>query len=505
MLINKNIVLAVSAGLLLGAGSCRKFMDVNDNPNVAKVAKVEQLLPAAQLYVGSAVGVDLQISGSIWAQYWTQSPSGTQYIPFDNYTPGQDHFATAWKNLYAGASNFYQLYNVADSQYKKQYKAISMLMRAYTFQVIADGWGNAPFTQALRAQTNAGGYVNPAYDSQRVIYTGVLAYIDSALKLVNPGDGSRPGTDDLIYGGDMNRWRKFGNTLKLKALLRISAIDPSRVQKLADTFFMSNPDFLGMGDDAKINYGYSSTNQNPLYAELSAKNFGGVQNLAGSKTCIDSMNANSDPRVDLFYQSTITGLRAGIVQGAYNVPTEWGTYSIPSPVLGADAQNGSSANASVNLMTSAESYFLQAEAAVRGWWNGGADATLFNQGVAASFNSYGSQIIATLGVSPNAAAAAYLGGGGYWTVYPTGGTADEKLRHILTQKWFAMCGNQGFEAWTEWRRTGYPDFLAIPLNSQLGTQHPVRFLYPTIETATNSNFPSSGLLPITEKVWWDVF
>ena len=78
----------------------------------------------------------------------------------------------------------------------------------------------------------------------------------------------------------------------------------------------------------------------------------------------------------------------------------------------------------------------------------------------------------------------------------------DKIRHIVTQKWFSMCGNQGFEAWTEWRRTGYPDFLIISVNSLIGTQRPARFLYPTDEINLNSNFP--GLQTVEKRVWWDV-
>ncbi|HNB82789.1 MAG TPA: SusD/RagB family nutrient-binding outer membrane lipoprotein, partial [Chitinophagaceae bacterium] len=87
-------------------------------------------------------------------------------------------------------------------------------------------------------------------------------------------------------------------------------------------------------------------------------------------------------------------------------------------------------------------------------------------------------------------------------VYPVGGTMEEKIRHIITQKWFAMCGNQGFEAWTEQRRTGYPDFFVQSVNSLIGAKKPARFLYPTEEINLNANFP--GLKTVDTRVWWDV-
>ena len=92
---------------------------------------------------------------------------------------------------------------------------------------------------------------------------------------------------------------------------------------------------------------------------------------------------------------------------------------------------------------------------------------------------------------------------GYWAIYPTTGTVADKLRFIITQKWFSMCGNQGFEAWTEYRRTGYPDFLVHSPNSLIGSAFPKRFMYPTSESTRNSSFP--GVQPVAAKVWWDLF
>ena len=174
-------------------------------------------------------------------------------------------------------------------------------------------------------------------------------------------------------------------------------------------------------------------------------------------------------------------------------------------------------------MTSYESLFLQAEAAARGWDGGaGNDQALFYSAIQANFTYYAN----ALG-SPGLNHGLYLpllpgdtaisgssykdyingvltpsGAPGYWTVYPAAGTTAQKVQFIITQKWFAMCGNQGFEAWTEWRRTGYPNFLVYSVSSIIGNNFPKRLLYPTSESTTNANYP--GLQPITSKVWWDL-
>ncbi len=515
MSINKKIIVATAIGLALGASSCRKLLNVNTNPNVSQTATVETLLPAAQLYVGSSIGMDLQVVGSIWSQYWTQTPVASQYISLEQYAPGQDAFSYAWSNLYSGAENFYQLGKLADTQHKRNYKAIALLMQAYTFQVITDAFGDAPFRQALQGQYSDGHIINPKYDSQMVVYNGIIAYIDTAINIINEGNTVTPGTDDLIYGGDMSLWAKFANTLKLKVLLRRAEKDPAGTQAAIDSFYATSPVFIGTGEDAKISYGSSTANKNPLYAEESSTVLANIQNLAGSNTCIDTMNSNGDPRAYLFYEYLpTTGTVVGIPQGQYNIKALSGTYSLPSTYVAGDCSSVNAENskdAPVNLLTSWESYFMQAEVVARGWAGApGDDDALFYSGIQASFdyafysnalnNEYGTAGTTTI---YNDYISGYLTGTpGYWTVYPSTGTSAEKLRFIITQKWFAMCGNQGFEAWTEWRRTGYPDFFVIPPFSLMGTNRPVRLLYPTSESTTNVNFP--GLAPLTQKVWWDI-
>ncbi len=507
MPINKRIVLGAAAVLALGASSCKKFLNVNTNPNQSQTATVETLLPGAELYVATSVGANLQIVGSIWSQYWTQTPVASQYVTFEQFAPGQDAFSNAWSNLYSGAENLYQLAKLADTQHKRNYTAIALLLQAYTFQCITDGWDQAPFMQALKGQYSDGHLVNPKYDSQRVIYNGIIAYIDTAVSIINQALPLTPSTDDLIYGGDMTKWTKFANTLKLKVLLRLSAVDPAGTQAAIDSFYATNPVFIADGDDAAISsYGSNTANKNPLNAEMTSTTLNSIQNLAGSSTCIDSMNSNGDPRAYLFYTYLASSQAVvGIPQGKYDIKALPADYCIPTAYVGGNASDDNSAKAPVNLISSWESYFLQAEVVARGWQaqsSGMDDAQLFDAGIAANFN-YAPYATGLADIWGPTALTDYTTGGGYWTIYPTGGSVADKIRFIITQKWFAMCGNQGFEAWTEWRRTGYPDFLVIPPHSFLGTNRPQRFLYPTSESTVNSNFPSSGVVPLTTNVWWD--
>lgn len=499
MSINKKIVVTAMAGLALGVSSCRKYLDVNDNPNMAHEVTVRTLLPAAQLHLGSAMGTDMQINGAIWSQFWTQSPDGKQYVAIDQMNPRAEFYNDSWRNLYAAGSNFYQVYKLADEQYKGQYKAIAMLMQAYTFQVLADGWNDVPFSEALQGQYVDGHVVNPKYDSQKIVYRGVVTYIDSAMKLIKTGGATVPGADDLVYGGDMNKWTKFANTLKLRTLLRISRRDSIYARGKMDTLFMGNPQFIGMGEDAQISYTAGSAN--PLYAELTAFEMGGAQQLAASKTVVDVMVANTDVRALVFFKAVPGDGPVGIDQSAYDIKLPAGSFSIPSAYVGGDATSAASASAPVMLLSSWESYFLQAEVYAKGIAVGNAEA-MYYAGIRASFSYYNNALMTEAGSDAVAAYNAYTTpGANDWGTYPTAGTTQEKLMYIGTQKWFAMAANQGFEAWTEWRRTGYPDFLVTPRNSHLGVEMPRRFLYPASEKGTNSKYP--GDKPVTMRVWWD--
>ncbi len=196
------------------------------------------------------------------------------------------------------------------------------------------------------------------------------------------------------------------------------------------------------------------------------------------------------------------------MQSEYDIAQPGGSFSTPSGYVGADATNPASGMAPVMLLSSWESYFLQAEAAARGIAGAGNDATLFYDGIQASFLYHSNALLAETGFDGITSYNLYITGvppttpPGAWAVYPTTGTLAERTKHIITQKWFAMCGIQGFEAWTEWRRTSYPDFFVNPRNSNIGASFPQRFLYPASEVSTNSKYP--GMEPITTNVWWDV-
>ncbi len=481
---NRCILLLILTSI--GFAGCKKYLDTNENPNLSSTASPELLLPAAQAGIGHVLGNPLQIYGSFWAQFWTQNPTSSQYRSIDQYASTTTDFDRVWRMLYSDAlQDIEETLNLTQGKSNlNQYTAIALLMKAYAYQLATDAFGDVPLTQATTANVT-----NPSYTPQQQIYDSILAYINIATPLIDVDAEVTPSNDDLLFEGDMEQWLRFANTFKLRVLLRLSEVAPQKAA--AGIATLSGPNTLFLEEDAQINYSTIGGNQNPMFSEILG--LSRVQNQVASETVTKFMTQNNDPRADVFfnrYRNATTGVDSiiGIKQGTYRTSTR-APFSIPSTAVGGSAQENQSANAPVKFMSAAESYFLQAEAVVRGWLNNGHTAQfLFTQGIVASFDAYNVEGATTyVGSSPAAQ-------------WPAGTQAQ--IRAIIIQKWLAMTGNQGFEAWTEQRRTGYPDFLVTSAASTIGAgRMPERLLYPSSEVTRNANFP--GIALIYTKMWWD--
>ncbi len=480
----KKHIFKATAGVLtalsITLAGCSKFLDVNDNPNQTTEALPSLVLPSAQAAIGIVLGNTYQVYGSMWSQYWTQNRSSSQYKIIDQFLLQGSGFDRPWQLLYAdGMEDLQLIINQSNAEPVKQYGAIATILKAYELQMLTDAFGDIPNKEALQGEQQS---LNPHYDSQESVYDSIFALINRGISMIDANSEYVPGDEDLIFQGDMDKWEAFGNTLKLRAYMRLSEVNPTKAQ--AGIATLAGKTFLT--EDASINYTSTGGNQNPLFAEMVG--LGRTQNLVASETAVNQMKALSDPRLLAFYQNAAgTTTVNPIPQGSFNVPPS-ASYplSLPSPNTGAAPRSAASALAPVKFMSAAESYFLQAEAAARGWLAGDARG-LYEDGITASFAAYN----VTPGAYITTAVAAF----------PATGLAAQ-VKAIITQKYFAMNGNQGFEAWSEWRRTGYPDFFVRSVESSLPAgQFPARFLYPNTELTRNPNFP--GAKVVTDKVWWD--
>ncbi len=496
----KHLYTAGLLGLLLTASSCEKeFLEVNQDPNRPLNSTVQTVLPTALGYTAYTMGNQYQILGGFWAQYWTQGPTANQYNNLDRYVITSDDYNRPWSDLYSGPLRDLQYVydeglklknNASGSALDKvrggNYAAVARIMQAYIFQTLTDLYGDIPFTKALQGATESGGNITPRYESQPEVYDGLIRMLDEAAALADPEAAEHPHSDDFVFEGDMAEWLRFANTLKLRVYLRQSEVRPEVAQQGIQSLIASGAQFLTR--DAEVPFVDAQFNQNPLYMTFQAL---GTANILASNTVLDYLKSTNDPRIEAFFtkatRKPFAGQFNGLNQGEgkageFSSDVASTHYSKPSPqVVGPDAP--------VILMSVAESNFLQAEAAARGWLPGNA-AALYEAGVTASFDR----------LQLAEAAAAYLAQPA--VAFPATGSQQEQIKAIITQKWVAMTGTHHVEPWNEWRRTGYPDFLRVSLDTQIGNTFPARLLYPSSEETRNPNVPAQ--LTVKDRVWWDV-
>ncbi len=480
----KMIVLLFLVGAL-GLSGCKKFLDINQNPNNPDSANPALLLPTVEAAVGQIVGNSFQVYGGIFSQYWTQSPNSSQYKVYDQYALTNTAFDRSWLILYRNALVNADLIIKSQGNSLEYTKGIAYVLKAYSYQLTTDAFGDVPLSEALKGNS----FGSPKYDTQEVVYDSIFNYIDKGVALLNTTNSASPGAQDIVFQGDVPSWKAFANTLKLRAYLRLTKINAAKAEAGIRAIYASSPTFLTK--DAAIKYSTTGGNENPLYNEMVA--LSRTQNLVASSTAVTAFKNNNDPRLAKFYD-LVPGQTVlnSIVQGTFAASGVAKTVSIPSTLVGGNAANSGSATAPVKLISLSESNFLQAEAAARGWGSGDV-ATLFKLGITNSF-------IAT-GLTAANADTYYAAAPDALAAITTALTTEAKVKAIITQKYYAMCGFQGFEAWTEYRRTGYPNFLIISKASTLGAGRiPLRFLYPNSEITSNLNFP--GSVTAFTPVWW---
>lgn len=500
----KTSYLIVLLAVFVMAG-CKKTLDINRSPNVPGVeqANAKLVFPSAVMATAAQVGGEYAILGAIWGQYATQSAFANQYRTWEQYNLTGLDFERAYEGLYVRALPNYQLIiNQAREQKNWNFFLMATVMKTYATQVLVDLYGDIPFSEALQGASN----LNPKFDDGYAVYKSLLDSLDAALAkdftassnipgghadIVFPGSGS---TDiaadaDWISSGNINKWIQFANTLELKMYLRMVNNKPTEAQAGIEKLYNSGAQFLDI--DAGVGGFVAEPGlDNPMY-EQNIQGLNTSTNLRASHTMVSYLKENGDPRLNYLYGSASP---TSMHQGDYlNTDPAYGTV----PTLKQRSTDP------VMFISAAESYFLQAEARERYFGGAGAEA-LYDLGVQTSFVEMG---------LTEAAANALLAGA---YAYPAGGTLDQKIEAIITQKWIALAyGVHYLEGYLERNRTGYPRTspvystdpsyvpgqFVVSKNSVLGAGlFAKRLPYPNEERTGNPNTPAT--VPLSTPVWW---
>jgi hypothetical protein len=490
---------SVAVLALVTAVACKTDLTaLNQNPNSPTTAPAGPLFTSAtrsslQTLQNSFNTLSLT---SLFAQHIAQ----IQYIDEDRGHIRPTTLNNLFNGLYVGPLEDYQKI-IDGASTLPSTSGPATVMQQWVFQNLTDLWGDVPYSEALKGDASTPNF-KPTYDAQKDIYYGMLSSLTAASTSMAGGNTAADpglGSSDPIYKGDVTKWIKLSNSLRARMAMRLSQADAAKAQAELTAAFAAGT-FTSNADNALFKWPGDGIYDNPW-----AANFASRDDHRMSKTLVDTMNALADPRLKVYAQPTKADptVYAGMQNGLDNTytATYFNTTSRPGAIFYPGATTygtfGTSAGKATPsyIMTYAEVSFIKAEAAMRGWGglNAAQAAGFYNEGVTASILQWG---------GTSAEATAYLAQPGVAFNPATG------LAQIGLQKWIALF-TQGTEAWSEWRRTGYP--ASIVPGPRMYSDAPgiaMRLLYPPSEQAVNQAgldeaIARQGEDKTTTKVWWD--
>lgn len=520
----KTIYKILGGFLLLFSVSCQdKLVDINENPNEAGPGSANPNLMLAPVLAN--------VSKNYLNLGYGHMGGVVQHMQEDGWFSGYNQYdwtPNNWGNWYSVLRDNEVILKRSDELGMPFQKGIALTMRAFSFGMITDLWGDAPYTEALKGGEVGGVITHPKYDSQETIYLGIIEHLKEAAQLFAGGNTSGINANyDVIYGGNIQQWHRFANSLLLRYYMRLSEKLPQVAKAGVESVYQTGIYIQSATDDATHDYlGTDANNSWPT------ANFGsdasGFRRRKPCTTLLNVLLTNNDPRTTVWFQPVycrwvadpaltepvdptirrngvlttsvsltdvqyMTEIAAGNVftrhfnPSTFSVTLDTREYvGVPPGLLTPDAYNYNPTPGQVvenqhvsqlapifrertggvltmRIMSAAETAFILAEAAQRGWSAGTAE-THYNRGVEESLKAWNA-------------------GAGYATfITQPGVTYNGTLERIMEQKWIASF-TVASEAWFDWRRTGLPDFQAGPASPQ--PYLPVRLLYGENESNNN--------------------
>jgi len=477
----KKFITYCTVVLLTLFGCTDDFEEINSNPNEPEEVSSDLLLSTV---ISTLATTAADASGWDRGNIVAQLTAKINFTGFDRYGWGSE--SGLWNTYYGILPEIDIILQdaLAEDSRNTSYEGIALTLRAYVFANLTDNYGDVPYSEAIKGIE---GNFTPAYDSQESIYQGILADLriaEAQLALGQPILGG-----DVLYNGDVEKWRKFANSLRLRYLMRASSrLDVgSELQTILDSgmFIATNDENAAMT--------YPASTQIDSWP-ISTGRIGGFDEHRMSETSESVLKQFGDGRLEAWYQPTdnpdddpslFIGLTNGLSEdaastfngGASNVSrlNQAFFYDSPNSVKAA-------------IIQTAEVHFIFAEAAQRGLISADAE-TLYNEGVRLSFEYW--DVAQDLN--------AYLA--------QPGVAYDGQLETIITQKWLASF-LVGLEGWYDFRRIGFPSVIVPGPDNVNGDAVPVRFLYPDSEQTLNGeNYQAAvsafGVDDINTKGWWE--
>lgn len=499
--------------LVAGFWGCTEHFDeLNTNPlqltemTTATVGNAFALTQYRGLYGDPGL---YQLARNLFADYYSQffavrDPG----IRSDRFVIVQDWIIVQWNCMYTVTWPTLKLVLETTADTDPEANAIAKIWKVFVFHSHTDFYGPVPYQHAGNGETSI------PYDSQEDIYHDFFTLLDEADAVLSNADQSRKpfGVNDLIYQGDISKWRRFANSLRLRLALRISSVAPEKAKIEAEK---------------AVAAGVMETNEHDAFMAVNANTPNGLNAISAwgegfvmSAAMESYLKGYQDPRMAEYFSR---GVNSGEYRGIRNGLTPGQLSSSPLNAAGSASnvgprflENQQTTNP-LFAMYAAESYFLRSEGALNGWNMGGTAKELYEAGIRTSLSQWG--------ITDNTVVGQYINGtqtpvaindflnSPAVSDIPVKFAADEarQRQQIGTQKWLALYPD-GIEAWAEVRRTGYPELYPVVHsdNPDMPAGQLIRRIpYVDYEKQTNGAAVAGGVALLggpdvpTTRVWWN--
>ncbi|MDX6188180.1 RagB/SusD family nutrient uptake outer membrane protein [Flavobacterium sp. Fl-318] len=493
------------------------FEKINTNPNNVTQVELQQdfnnikslFVPIYNnIFILTAWPYQIQqnLQGDIWSGYlatptiFEGGSNNTTYNFIDSWN------LQAWDTAYLTVMSAVGKIEKETKGKYNQFYAISLIMKVEAMHRVTDIYGPIVYSNY--------GKVNPEYDSQQQVYTQMFSELDFAVaeltKRIDAGEATsfNKGSDLSNYNGDYTKWVKFANSLRLRLAMRIVKVAPALAKTEAEKAVSHK---IGVMTAVEDTFVVNTPNYSNPVTAISQ----GWGNISMSADIESIMGGYEDPRLGAFFTKSTR----------YNSNGEYiGVRTGINIINDSDHANLSKVDIDKTIwMTAAESYFLRAEGVLRGWNMKGTAQDLYEAGIKASFDQHGVSGAATYTadnvktaknyVDPADATNNGIAVNNVTVAWDGAATNEVKLQKIITQKWIANFP-EGQEAWSEFRRTGYPKKFDVLKNtsggvidSHLGVR---RVNFVTSERNANPGGVASGVAKLggpdngATRLWWDV-
>lgn len=497
-IIKLSFVIAVCSLLI---SSCTKdFQEINTNPNNTPNALPQQLLaPALVSTMTYNMLRNRNFNNELMQVTVDQSEAEGRVFRYDYRANWSDYL---YNGLYSELTNFKDIYKIAGEplNFNRSYQGISLICQSWIYSILTDTYGDIPYSQSNLARDS--GIFEPRFDKQRDIYLDIFQKLDSANVMLSENKAIIASSDP-IYGGNISRWRKFGNSLYLRLLLRVSgkaeatALASAKIKDIVETNAASYPIMTSNDESAILKWTGTAPFISPYVPGVREQDW---RQPGLASFFIDNLIIWNDPRIDV---SQWTGgfNRWGIAtyQGAYGgIPSGYSPGNTPQKksyfYSNTSATSLQTDPLTGMIMNYAELKFILCEAAAKGWITG-SEEQYYKDGILNSiklwlpnWNVPIDTYIAAADIQWNNAA-----------------TLDQKMQKLHLQKYYALFLTD-MQQWFEFRRTGKP---VLPLGPGLrnGGVMPARMVYPVYVQSTNpTNYQlavaEQGPDVISTQVWW---